>query len=104
MVARGGVEPPTFRFSVGRSYQLSYLANEREAYRDRSGPPNRPEPLLRQSPEHPVCTGPGRSRFCGCDLHTAALRTAADPDVLWPMPVREEISFGSHRHEDHLLR
>ena len=26
MVARGGVEPPTYRFSVGRSYQLSYLA------------------------------------------------------------------------------
>ena len=26
-VARGGVEPPTFRFSVGRSYQLSYLAD-----------------------------------------------------------------------------
>ena len=25
-VARGGIEPPTFRFSVGRSYQLSYLA------------------------------------------------------------------------------
>ncbi len=24
-VVRGGVEPPTFRFSVGRSYQLSYL-------------------------------------------------------------------------------
>ena len=24
-VARGGVEPPTFRFSGGRSYQLSYL-------------------------------------------------------------------------------
>ena len=31
-VARGGVEPPTFRFSVGRSYQLSYLAL-RAAYR-----------------------------------------------------------------------
>ena len=28
MVARGGVEPPTFRFSVGRSYQLSYLAEQ----------------------------------------------------------------------------
>ena len=28
-VARGGVEPPTFRFSVGRSYQLSYLAVDR---------------------------------------------------------------------------
>jgi hypothetical protein len=25
-VARGGVEPPTYRFSVDRSYQLSYLA------------------------------------------------------------------------------
>ena len=26
VVARGGVEPPTYRFSGGRSYQLSYLA------------------------------------------------------------------------------
>jgi hypothetical protein len=26
MVARAGVEPATFRFSGGRSYQLSYLA------------------------------------------------------------------------------
>jgi len=25
MVGRGGVEPPTFRFSGGRSYRLSYL-------------------------------------------------------------------------------
>ena len=25
LVGRGGVEPPTFRFSGGRSYQLSYL-------------------------------------------------------------------------------
>ena len=32
MVARGGVEPPTFRFSVGRSYQLSYLAGLGSCY------------------------------------------------------------------------
>ena len=25
LVVRGGVEPPTFRFSGGRSYRLSYL-------------------------------------------------------------------------------
>jgi hypothetical protein len=29
VVARGGIEPPTYRFSGGRSYQLSYLAMER---------------------------------------------------------------------------
>jgi hypothetical protein len=29
-VARAGVEPATFRFSGGRSYQLSYLARRRE--------------------------------------------------------------------------
>ncbi|MDQ1615052.1 MAG: hypothetical protein QOJ60_991 [Actinomycetota bacterium] len=37
VVARGGVEPPTFRFSVGRSYQLSYLA-EADAEGGRRGP------------------------------------------------------------------
>ena len=29
VVARAGVEPATFRVSVGRSYQLSYLANRK---------------------------------------------------------------------------
>ena len=28
-MARGGGEPPTYRFSGGRSYQLSYLAGTR---------------------------------------------------------------------------
>ena len=32
-VARDGVEPSTFRFSVGRSYQLSYLALPRRGAR-----------------------------------------------------------------------
>src|SRR6266496_2948231 len=31
LVARGGIEPPTYRFSGGRSYQLSYLANPTSA-------------------------------------------------------------------------
>lgn len=30
-MARGGVEPPTYRFSGGRSYQLSYLAMEKKS-------------------------------------------------------------------------
>ena len=34
MVARGGVEPPTYRFSGGRSYQLSYLAETGAVHRD----------------------------------------------------------------------
>jgi hypothetical protein len=33
MVARGGVEPPTYRFSGGRSYQLSYLAETGAVHR-----------------------------------------------------------------------
>src|SRR6478609_10145166 len=36
-VARGGVEPPTFHFSGGRSYQLSYLAKRRKPYRSGRG-------------------------------------------------------------------
>src|ERR1039457_3728085 len=32
-VVRGGVEPPTFRFSGGRSYQLSYLTSAEPAPR-----------------------------------------------------------------------
>jgi hypothetical protein len=44
-VARGGVEPPTFRFSVGRSYQLSYLA-EQPALRAGLATPTGLEPAL----------------------------------------------------------
>ena len=38
LVARGGVEPPTYRFSVGRSYQLSYLAKRVECYMSSAAP------------------------------------------------------------------
>ena len=45
LVARGGVEPPTFRFSVGRSYQLSYLAlHEAGCDRQESATPTGLEP------------------------------------------------------------
>jgi hypothetical protein len=45
LVARGGVEPPTFRFSVGRSYQLSYLAlHEAACGRQKSATPTGLEP------------------------------------------------------------
>ena len=30
LVARAGIEPATFRFSGGRSYQLSYLAGRHQ--------------------------------------------------------------------------
>jgi hypothetical protein len=47
-VGRGGVEPPTFHFSGGRSYQLSYLPKRTKLYNNPTcgqnrgqGPPNR---------------------------------------------------------------
>ena len=43
-MARGGVEPPTFRFSVGRSYQLSYLAVHRAGEPARVATPTGLEP------------------------------------------------------------
>ncbi len=44
LVARGGVEPPTSRFSVGRSYQLSYLARAPDLSTDRIATPTGLEP------------------------------------------------------------
>ena len=38
-VARAGIEPATFRFSGGRSYQLSYLAGRHRVPR-RTGDPD----------------------------------------------------------------
>jgi hypothetical protein len=35
LVGRGGVEPPTFHFSGGRSYQLSYLPERGETLQER---------------------------------------------------------------------
>ncbi len=37
LVGRGGVEPPTFHFSGGRSYQLSYLPERRKLYNRTTG-------------------------------------------------------------------
>jgi hypothetical protein len=38
-VARAGIEPATFRFSGGRSYQLSYLAERHRPYRSPNASP-----------------------------------------------------------------
>ena len=59
VVVRGGVEPPTFRFSGGRSYRLSYLTS--------------PGPSLRASA---VLTGfePATSTLTGWRALQAALQ------------------------------
>ena len=43
-MARGGIEPPTYRFSGGRSYQLSYLAAPLPGGRDPASLPDLPGP------------------------------------------------------------
>lgn len=50
MVARGGIEPPTFRFSGGRSYRLSYLAGRQHV-------PHRPGDLTGLEPATSAVTG-----------------------------------------------
>ena len=86
LVARGGVEPPTFRFSVGRSYQLSYLAGSTgtrsgqtsagslrraQLYRRAHRSPNHDHPSASRAGKPPVATGPHdsgvtRSRHLPC--------------------------------------
>ena len=67
VVVRGGVEPPTFRFSGGRSYQLSYLTV--------------PEPLAAERrssrPSRAVLTGlePATSTLTGWRANRLLYRT-----------------------------
>ena len=70
LVGRGGVEPPTFHFSGGRSYQLSYLPERAKPYRRG---PARPKPA--DAWRGRAGAGPG--------LHA----TLTDP---LPEPAREE--------------
>ena len=67
-VVRGGVEPPTFRFSGGRSYQLSYLTL----------PGHRLAP--REALNRAVLTGfePATSTLTGWRALRAALQDHAD--------------------------
>src|SRR6476619_7405110 len=44
LVGRGGVEPPTFHFSGGRSYQLSYLPKRAKLYNRRAARPESVQP------------------------------------------------------------
>jgi hypothetical protein len=68
LVVRGGVEPPTFRFSGGRSYQLSYLTVARAL--DAEGTPG---------PARAVLTGfePATSTLTGWRALRAALQDQA---------------------------
>jgi hypothetical protein len=50
-VGRGGVEPPTFHFSGGRSYQLSYLPKRTKLYNTLEG---MRESSARRSPLFPA--------------------------------------------------
>ena len=69
MVARGGVEPPTFRFSVGRSYQLSYLAGNN--VRNYSGPVHPLLKLARQTtPRRSLCSREVTGRPANSDRST----------------------------------
>jgi hypothetical protein len=54
-VVRGGVEPPTFRFSGGRSYQLSYLT------------------LAAPAPTYPAAAPPSRAVLTGFEPATSTL-------------------------------
>ena len=67
-VVRGGVEPPTFRFSGGRSYQLSYLTS--------TGPPHQ---QVLGVPTRAVLTGfePATSTLTGWRALRAALQDHA---------------------------
>ena len=58
VVARGGVEPPTYRFSGGRSYQLSYLAGRTLA----GATPHEHTDAVRGLPTSPTPPPPGRHR------------------------------------------
>ena len=71
MVARGGIEPPTYRFSGGRSYQLSYLAArenlvEKGAASQRVSIPDPAGRVARDGPSPPLdqyLSGAGSDRF-----------------------------------------
>ena len=78
MVARGGVEPPTFRFSVGRSYQLSYLAVMRTKGVD--SPAAHPRFFRRQ-------TISGESTVPASRVSLASGRILRAEEVPWPEPM-----------------
>ncbi len=84
LVGRGGVEPPTFHFSGGRSYQLSYLPERREDYRS-AGRPTKPSPLHSLPSRPPSSSGPGPRPF------TAVAR------VRIPLGVPGPVGGGCHR-------
>src|SRR3954454_333745 len=65
LVGRGGGGPPTFHFSGGRSYRLSYLPERVELYRSTAVAPN-PDPLRgSRLVGWEACTATSSTRSCG---------------------------------------
>src|SRR6478672_9958255 len=94
LVGRGGVEPPTFHFSGGRSYQLSYLPKRRRPYRRPWRPRKRgartileraqPRPYAVRAVRPPSSSGLGRRPF------TAVARVRIPlgvPHSAWNLPI-----------------
>jgi hypothetical protein len=91
-VARGGIEPPTYRFSGGRSYQLSYLAasgpvpEPGEVYRTAPAPPRAP-PVAAVAHGSPYPPPPPPPPDAGCAAAPVALTSdQVPPKSMIPLP------------------
>ena len=84
VVVRGGVEPPTFRFSGGRSYQLSYLTWLATPADPAAAPPTRAV-LTGFEPATSTLTG-WRALRAALQDHAALAGASVPPTGFEPVP------------------